>query len=152
MARFRKPPWKYSSNISAIIKYGWFKLVLSVLTFLHWTRNLLCAMSVTHHIGAGAWITWNSTKDSRISRVAGFTSTTLTNTGNQMWWSERVLTLLVCSDAGLLVALHVHHDTALPVCLGVNRHLIACKMNTRTLLHCCRLKRKLWKTEDKCRN
>lgn len=41
----------------------------------------------------------------------------------------RVLTLLPCANAGLLISLHVHHDPALPVALGVNWYLIACKKN-----------------------
>lgn len=35
-------------------------------------------------------------------------------------------TLLVTADVDLRVSLHVHHDTALPVSLGVDRHRIAC--------------------------
>lgn len=43
-----------------------------------------------------------------------------------------VLTLLVGADGGLWVSLHVHHDAALPVSLGVHRHLIACWRSQET--------------------
>lgn len=39
--------------------------------------------------------------------------------------------MLVRADAGLRISLHVHHDAALPVALGVRRHLVACEKQTR---------------------
>lgn len=44
----------------------------------------------------------------------------------------RVPTLLVCAHAGLRISLHVHHDSALPVSLGVNGHLIACEKQKKS--------------------
>lgn len=44
----------------------------------------------------------------------------------------RLLTLLVAADGDLRVSLHVHHDPALPVSLGVDRHLVACSTKRRS--------------------
>lgn len=44
----------------------------------------------------------------------------------------RLPTLLVAADGDLRVSLHIHHDTALPVSLGVDRHLVACSTERRS--------------------